>query len=112
MTGQGELLTDSLEVAETLRDNAIAAVEAAADPDERRRIDNVIEELARNGEPFSANDARGLLHGVRPALIGARFMAAAARKPPLIVHTGKRVRSTLASTHAHKIDEWIGAARV
>lgn len=109
MTGQQALLGDDLSIAEALRDHALAAVNAAAGPDQRKRIDDVIEELARNGEPFSANDARALLHGVRPALIGARFMAAAARKPPLIRQTGNRVRSTLPSTHAHKIDEWIGA---
>lgn len=102
-----ELLAPDGSPGETLRDHAIAAVEAAADPDERARIDNVIEEWARSGLPWSLNDIRPQLAGIRGSLMGARVHTAARRG--LIVDTKERVKSTLPSTHAAELKVWIGA---
>lgn len=60
------------------RDRAMAEAEArrAADQD-RAVIDQAITHLAALGRPFSANQVRELLPVVSPALVGARFLAAA-----------------------------------
>lgn len=85
------------------RDAALERVEAHADDADRAAIDQVLEACIAAGRPFSANDARPYLDGVRPALIGARFMAAARRG--LIVRTDW-VTSTDPSTHARPIALW------
>jgi hypothetical protein len=95
---------EQLELGQALRDTALAQVEAASDEWERAVIDQAIRALADRGRPFSANDVRPLLPpGVRPALVGARFMAASRRLE--IVEVGL-VRSTDPGTHAKRITIW------
>lgn len=108
MTGQGELLTDDLSLGEALRDLGMREATAAADPDEVVRVDRVIKAWADRHQPFSANDVRPELHGVRPMLVGARFRYAA--KANVIRDTGEMVKSTLPSTRGHRIPVWIGAS--
>lgn len=94
----------TLDEALKARDEGIAQVEAAADDQDRAVIDQAIREVAARGVRFSANDVRPLLPAVRPALIGARFLAAANRKE---IRRVGYVKSTDPKTHAHPIAEWI-----
>jgi hypothetical protein len=86
----------------------IARADAAADPDARAAIDAAIARLAATGEEWSANELRVHVPGITGAIMGARFSAAA--KAGLIRDTGKRVPSTLGSTHAHEVRVWVGVA--
>jgi hypothetical protein len=86
----------------------IARADAAADPDARAAIDAAIVRLAATGEEWSANELRAHVPGITGAIMGARFSAAA--KAGLIRDTGKRVPSTLGSTHAHEVRVWVGVA--
>ncbi len=79
-----------------------------AHPDDRARIDAVLSRFIGSGRPFSANDTRPHLSGVKGSVIGARFQAAA--RAGRMKRTGERVTSTDPGTHAHRIDEWIGVA--
>lgn len=97
-----------LELGQALRDEGIARVEAAAADWERAVIDRIIREVAARGRPFSANDCRPLLPpGVRPALIGARFLAASKRRQ---IRKLGWVPSTDPGTHAHPVALWESAA--
>lgn len=91
------------------RDTALAQVDARTDEHVRRTVDQALRELARRGEPFSANDLRPLLPPDIPGpVIGARFQAAA--RAGVIRKTDRRVPSTDARTHAHEIAVWEAAA--
>jgi hypothetical protein len=91
------------------RDEALAAVDVRTDEWTRRTVDQALRDLARSGEPFSANDLRPLLPpGIPGPTIGARFQAAA--RAGLIRKTDRRVPSTDARTHAHEIAVWEAAA--
>lgn len=61
------------------RDRALDQVEATADEQDRRVIDQAIRAFAANHRPFSANDLRPMLPVVRKSLLGSRFLAAAKR---------------------------------
>lgn len=97
----------SLAEAEVLRDEGMAAVTHAADPRLILTVDAMIAELNATGQRWSANDLRDRLPVVSPNLVGARVRAAAMRRPQEMVRVD-RVRSTLASTHAHEIGVWVG----
>lgn len=110
MTGEAlALLEEDLSLGEALRDEGMRAVTDASAPGDIARVDEVIATWAASGREFSCNDIRGEIHGVRPALIGARFHAA--KTAGLIVPTGRYVKSTLPSTRSHVIACWIGADR-
>jgi hypothetical protein len=79
----------------------------AAHPDDAARVDAVLERFIRGGRPFSANDTRRHLVGVKGAVVGAGFRKAA--QSGRIVRTGRRYASTDPGTHAHQIDEWVAA---
>lgn len=98
---------EQLELGQALRDEGVARVEAASDDQDRAVIDQAIRAVAERGEPFSANDVRPLLPpGIRPALVGARFLAASKRRQ--IVKVGW-VPSTDPGTHAHPVALWVAA---
>ena len=86
------------------RDAALDRVERSSREWQRAQVDDVLDELIRRGLPFSSNDARPLLPAdVRPALAGARFLAAA--KAGRIVRCGY-VPSTSPRTHGHPVAVW------
>lgn len=92
-----------------LRDEALAQVEEASDDWQRAVIDQSIREVAAWGRPFSANDCRPLLPpGIRPALVGARFMAASRRGD---IRKVGWVASTDPGTHAHPVAQWVAAVK-
>lgn len=100
-------MTEQLMLGQTLRDEGIAKVEAASDDQDRAVIDQAIRVVAERGRPFSANDVRPLLPaGIRPALVGARFMAASRRRE---IRKLGWVPSTDPGTHAHPIALWEAA---
>ena len=80
----------------------------AADPRVILAIDAEIAKANASGERWSANDIRSRLPVSHGPLVGARVRAAATRRPREQVRIGY-VPSSLASTHAHPIAEWIGA---
>lgn len=85
----------------------ITAANTAAPEDVKARIDAAIKRWAAKGVEFSANDLRSEFE-VTGAVVGGRFNVAA--RAGLIVDTGKRVASTLGSTHGHEVRVWVGAA--
>ena len=86
-----------------LRDEGMAKVEAASDDWQREAIDRAIRECADRG-PFSANTVRPMLpEGVRPPLIGARFLAAS--KAGFIRSVGYTT-STDPGTRSHPVALW------
>lgn len=98
-------MTEQLELGQELRDEGIARVEAAADDGQRSVIDQALAAVAARGQTFSANDVRPLLPpGIRPALVGARFMAASRRGE---IRKVGWVASTDPGTHAHPVALWI-----
>jgi len=89
------------------RDRGMARAEASLHAAwDRAVIDQAITVLAATGQPFSANDVRGLLPDVRPALVGARFMHAARRG--LIERIGDEL-ATHKAGHARRVGLWRGA---
>lgn len=97
-------MTEQLELGQHLRDEGMAAVEEASDDMSRATIDQALREVAKRGRPFSANDVRPLLPpGIRPALVGARFMAASRRRE---IRKVGWVASTDPGTHAHPVALW------
>jgi hypothetical protein len=105
-------LLDLVREAEQLRDEGMAATEAADhtvlnDGYDTECIDREIAYRNRIGEPWSANDIREVLPGVRQPLIGARVRAAAMRKKMRKVGY---TPSTLPSTHSHPIAVWRGVS--
>lgn len=90
-----------------LRDEGMARVEAASDDGQRSVIDQALAAVAARGRTFSANDVRPLLPpGIRPALVGARFMAASRRGE---IRKVGWVASTDPGTHAHPVAQWVAA---
>lgn len=85
----------------------IQATNDAASDDTKASIDAAIKRWAAKGVEFSANSCRDEFPGVTGAVIGGRFSVAA--KAGLIVDTGKRVPSTLPSTHGAEVRVWRGA---
>ncbi len=79
----------------------------AAHPDDAARVDAVLARFIASGRPFSANDTRAELEGVKGSVVGSRFSAAS--KARRIKRTGNRFPSTDPGTHLHHIDEWIAA---
>lgn len=99
-------MTEQLTLGEHLRDEGIARAEAASDDWQRAVIDQAIREVAARGRAFSANDCRPLLPpGIRPALIGARFLAASKRGQ---IRKVGWVASTDPGTHSHPVAQWVG----
>ena len=84
-----------------------ARANAATSADHKAQIDAAILAAAQSGREFSANDIRDKFPGITGAVVGGRFTAAA--NAGLIRDTGKRVPSTLPSTHGHEVRVWIGA---
>lgn len=82
------------------------SVALAAHPDDRARVESAIRQLAASGQPFSANDARSM-HGVKGGVVGATFTAL--KNEGVIKPCGDDT-STSASTHGHRIFQWIGQA--
>src|SRR5262249_41743884 len=88
------------------RDAAMSrALDSQAADQDRGVIDQAIRHLARQGQPFSANDVRKLLPAVEPSLIGNRFMAAARRG--LIEQCGT-TQATHEAGHARLLRVWRG----
>ena len=79
----------------------------AAHPDDAQKVDAVLARFIASGRPFSANDTRRELTGVKGSVVGSRFSAAS--KARRIKRTGRRFPSTDPGTHLHHIDEWIAA---
>src|SRR5690349_7393551 len=92
---------------QTLKLAGINAANDAAPDDVKDRIDAAIRRWAEKGVEFSANTIREEFAGITGAVVGGRFNAAA--RAGLIVDTGKRVASTLGSTHGHEVRVWCGA---
>lgn len=88
------------------RDTGMAQT-VAAHPDDAARVDQVLAKFIATKKPFTANDTRPELVGVKGSVIGSRFSAAS--KANRIRRTGNRFPSTDPATHAHHIDEWIAA---
>jgi len=100
--GQLDMLTE----ARVARDDSIALVEDAAETWQRDAVDRLIRGFAATGDPFSANAVRPLLpDGIRPALLGARFLAASRRG---VIRKVGYVPSTDRATHAHPVALWVG----
>lgn len=78
-----------------------------AHPDDAALVDRVLARFISSGRPFTANDTRPHLVGVKGSVIGSRFNAAS--RQGRMKRTGNRVPSTDPGTHAHRIDEWIAA---
>lgn len=96
----------AIDQARHARDVAISLAEDAdRDGWDRKVIDQAIESFADKGVAFSSNDVRPLLPEVRPALIGARFLAAA--RSGRIRRVGY-VPSTQKTTHGHPVAQWVG----
>ena len=102
------MIYDDLKAAEALRDTGMAQTTEAADPRIILAIDAAIDRLNQAGRPWSANDLRDSLPVAHGPLVGARVRAAATRRPREMVRVGY-VPSTLPSTRAHPIAQWIGA---
>lgn len=85
------------------RDAGIAIVEAASDDQDRAVIDQAIRVIGEQRGHVSANDVRDLLPGVRPSLIGSRFLAASKRGE--LTEDGT-VRATHAAGHARRLVRW------
>ena len=97
---------DLLEAARTARDDSINQVEAHVDDWQRDAIDELIRLFAWRGIQFSANDIRPLLpDGIRPALVGARFLNASRTKQ---IRKVGYTPSTDKATHAHVVALWLG----
>lgn len=88
------------------RDAELARINDSANLYERVVIDEAIVMLAGELDEFSANDLRGRLPDVRPALLGARVAAAA--KKGTIIATGRYVMSSDPRTR-HVIAVWASA---
>lgn len=101
---------DGTAAGRALRDQGVAQVEEASDDWARATIDQALEHVAKTKpDGFSANDVRPLLPpGIRPALVGARFLAASKRG--LIRKVGF-VASSDPGTHAHPIALWTATAQ-
>lgn len=105
--GEARPAAEQLELGQTLRDEGMARVEGASDDQDRAVIDQAIRVVAARGQAFSANDVRPLLPpGIRPALVGARFMAASRRRE---IRKLGWIPSTDPGTHAHPIALWAAA---
>jgi hypothetical protein len=99
---------DAIAAARAARDEGMAQAEDADRSGwDKSLIDTAIAAFAGTGEPFSANDLRGLLPDVRSALMGARFMAAA--KAGQIRRVGVAT-STKKNTHSKDVAMWIRAS--
>lgn len=108
MTSEQLSMDALLAESQRLRDEGIAKVEGASDDWDRAVVDRVILEVAARGVRFSANDCRPLFPpDIRPALLGARFLAAA--KAGRITKVGY-TPSTDKGTHSHPIAEWISTS--
>ena len=94
------------ELVDLAKARGIEAANDAASDDVKDRIDAAIRRWAEKGVEFSANDVRSEFD-VTGAVVGGRFNVAA--RAGLIVDTGKRVASTLGSTHGHEVRVWRGA---
>ena len=75
-----------------------------ARPDDRAKVDAAIRQLAATGREFSSNDARSI-HGVKGAVVGAAFGAAA--RSGLIRSVGAETSSGR-SAHGKDVAVWIG----
>jgi len=93
---------------EALRDAGMDATTNAADPRVILAIDAEIAKANASGERWSANTIRDRLPVSSRGLVGARVNAAANRRPVEMVAVDQ-VRSNLGSTHAKKINVWLGA---
>ena len=93
--------------AEALRDEGMAAAEAAADPRLVLMVDAKIAEANASGMPWSANDIRADLPVVASALVGGRVRAAAMRRPREMRKVNM-TRSDLPSTRHAWIAVWQG----
>lgn len=94
-----------------LRDQALAAVTNAADPRVIATIDALIAEANASGRTWSTNEIRHRMPECDRHLVGARVRAAATRRPVEMVRVGY-VQSSLPSTHAHPVAQWLGVAHV
>lgn len=98
-------VAEQIKAARAARDEGIAQAEDADRSGwDKALIDQAIAVFAGTGMPFSANDLRPLLPDVRPALMGARFMAAAHRDE--IRHVGWTT-STKENTHSKPVAQWV-----
>lgn len=93
-------------LAREARDAGMART-VAAHPDDAARVDAVLARFIATGRPFSANDTRPYLAGVKGSVVGSCWRAASQARR--IVRTGRRFPSTDPGTHAHHIDEWVAA---
>lgn len=101
-------MTDTrVAAARTARDESMQAASDAADVRLVLTVDKVIAEAIASGQPFSSNTIRDRMPTVRPGLIGSRIKAASMRRPVEMVKVGEEP-STLRSTHAKSVCQWIG----
>lgn len=99
-------ITMDLPAGEAARDQAIARVDAAADPDWKADAQQALTELIDAGEKFSADDI-WLRVGYKPAeprALGAILQQAARRGR--IVQTGERRKSARPEHHAYPCTVW------
>lgn len=88
--------------------DGIARANRGADDLTKARIDKAIRTKAASGQPFTVNDLRFELAGISGPVVGGRFNAA--QNAGVIVPTGRRIPSNLASTHGHGVIEWRAAS--
>lgn len=93
-------------LARELRDEGMQRT-TIAHPDDAARVDAVLTRFIATGRPFSANDTRPHLVGVKGSVVGSRWGAAS--RAGRIKRTGRRFPSTDPGTHLHHIDEWRAA---
>lgn len=94
-----------------LRDQGMAQAEQHADWRIIAMIDVAIEAAIDSRQPFSANTIRDAFPTVTSkGLVGARVRSYAARRPAVMVPTGRYPKSNLASTRSARVCEWIGVA--
>lgn len=91
-----------------LRDAGVEVVDAAVSEAWKRDADLAIDELAKSGNSFTAEDLRSMVGDPpnHPNAMGARFLKAAKRG--LIIRVGYR-QSQRESLHLHPIAVWKGA---
>lgn len=101
-----EQIVMDLPAGEAARDQAIARVDAAADPDWKADAQRALNELIDAGEKFSADDI-WLRVGYKPAeprALGSLLQQAARRGR--IVQTGERRKSARPEHHAYPCTVW------
>lgn len=105
------MIAEQLDLVEAIRrrEQGMAEVEAHSDAEYRYRLIGAIEQLARSGREFTADDARHLAGDppstTHPNIAGALFSAAAKSGTIRMVGYGLSSRP---QGHANLVRRWIG----